>query len=106
MTDRTFSIPKRIVASILLYNFLLWLTFAVTYRLVDFDKHFNVPEEFDGNWSWTAYYALQVSTQMYGTSIVPKTNTGRTLVAIHGVLAWAQTVIFLAPWIAISSYSK
>jgi hypothetical protein len=27
-------------------------------------------------------------------------------VAIHGVLAWAQTVIFLAPWIAITSYSK
>jgi serine acetyltransferase len=106
MTDRTFSIPKRIVAYILLYNFFLWLTFAVVYRRIDFETHFDVPQDFDHGWSWTAYYAFQISTQMYGTTIVPKTTTGRTLVAIHGLFAWAQTVVFLAPWIAITSYSK
>lgn len=106
MTDRSFSIPKRIVAYILLYNFVLWLTFAVTYRLIDFEKHFEVPPNYDGTWSWTAYYAFQVSTQMYGTNIVPKTTKGRTIVAIHGLFAWAQTVVFLAPWIAITSYAK
>ena len=106
MTERTFSIPKRIIASILVYNLLVWFTFALTYRLIDFKKHFEVPADFEHSWSWTAYYAFQISSQMYGTTIVPKTSTGRTIVAIHGLFAWAQTVVFLAPWIAITSYAK
>jgi hypothetical protein len=106
MVDKTFSIPKRIIGNILLYNFTVWLVFAVTYKLIDFETHFEVPPQYDGGWSWTAYYALQVSTQMYGTSIIPKTTTARTIVSIHCVMAWVQTVIFLAPWIAISAYAK
>jgi hypothetical protein len=104
MLPRHFVIPKHIVGYLLLYNFTVWLIFAVTYRLIDFHKHFAVPDYFsDGHWSETSYYAFMVSTQMYGTAIVPKTALGRGLVSIHATLAWAQTIIFLAPWVVLTA---
>ncbi len=109
MVPRHFVIPKHIVGYLLLYNFFVWLTFAVTYRLIDFTKHFAVPDTFRPNhWSETAYYAFMVQTQMYGTAITPKTDVGRGLVGLHAVLAWSQTIIFLAPWVVLSSraYAK
>lgn len=105
MIPRHFVIPKNIVGYLLLYNFTVWLIFAVTYRLIDFHKHFAVPDFFnaDGQWSETSYYAFMVSTQMYGTAIVPQTTLGRTLVSVHALLAWSQTVIFLAPWVVLTA---
>lgn len=109
MVPRHFIIPKHIVGYLLLYNFAVWLLFAVIYRLVNFTRHFSVPDTFAPNhWSETAYYAFMVQSQMYGTAITPKTSFGRGLVAAHGVLAWSQTIIFLAPWVVLSAraYSK
>lgn len=109
MVPRHFIIPKYIVGYLLLYNFFVWLTFAIVYRLIDFTKHFEVPDTFmPGHWSETAYYAFMVQTQMYGTAVVPKTPFGRGVVGIHAAMAWAQTIVFLAPWVALSAraYSR
>ena len=98
--DEHFVVSKKIAAWLLAFNFTVWLTFTVIYGLIDYRKHFDVPASHDGSWSATAYFALMVQTQMFGTSNTPKTATGRALVAVQGVFAWAQTIIFLAPWIA------
>lgn len=95
-------VSKKIIAWLLAYNLATWLVFTIAYNALDFPKHFDVPDAFDDTWDAVAYYAFQVQTQMYGTNIVPKTRTGRTIVALHGVLAWSQMVVFLAPWIAVS----
>jgi hypothetical protein len=104
MVPRHFVIPKHIVGYLLLYNFFVWLTFAIIYRLIDFAKHFSVPDFFmPSNWSETSYYAFMVQTQMYGTAVVPKTPFARGLVAVHAAMAWSQTIIFLAPWVVLSA---
>lgn len=85
-----------------MYNFATWMLFCIVYRSVDFPRHFKVPEDFRHDLSTTGYYAFQVQTQMYGTDIVPATSFGRAVVSLHGLLAWSQTIVFLAPWIAIT----
>lgn len=100
MTSRTFTVSKRIVGYLLIYNFFVWLFFAVLYRYIDFAKHFDVPEGFEQTWDTTSYFAYMVQTQMFGTNIVPKTPLSRGLVSAQSTLAWTQTVIFLAPWFA------
>jgi hypothetical protein len=82
---------------LLVYNVAIWFTFALIYHGIDFNKHFDVPHS-DGSFSEAAYYSWQCTTQMYGTDVVPKTTTGRTLVSIQSFLTYSQFVILLAPW--------
>jgi hypothetical protein len=106
MTDKSFIVSKTIVEWLLLYNFTVWLIFSITYRSIDFPKHFDVPPTFQHTLDTSMFYAFMIQTQMYGTDIVAKTPTGRALVAVQGVMAWGQTIVFLAPWLAISAVRK
>jgi len=96
-------ISKQFVAGLLLYNLLSWAIFSVVYHNVDIKKHFEVPEGFYQTFDVTAYFAWMVQTQMYGTDIIPKTAFGRGLVSIQGLLAWSQTIVFLAPFVIAHS---
>jgi hypothetical protein len=101
ITKPHFVAAKRIVAYLMIYNFFIWFVFSLIYRYIDFKKHFVVPDTYKRTWDESVYFSFQVQSLTYATSNVPKTQTGRSLVAIQGCLAWLQTIIFLAPWIAV-----
>lgn len=92
-------ISKEFIAGLLLYNLVSWAIFALVYSRVDFKTHFDVPARFEQTFDTTAYFSWQVQTQMYATDIIPKTAFGRGLVSVQGLLAWSQTIVFLAPFV-------
>ena len=93
-----FVVSRELIAGLLGYNLLVWMIFSLVYYKLDFVKHFDVPPGYVHTPDTAMYFSWQVSSQMFGTNLIPKTRTGRVLVAVHGVLAWTQTIIFLAPW--------
>lgn len=99
MQHNHFLVSKRIIAWLLVYNLLVWFAFASVYMSMDFKEHFRVPDDFQQSWDTVGYFTWQVQTQMFGTDIIPKTTRGRSIVAVQGLFAWSQTIVFLAPWI-------
>ena len=99
MQQQHFLVSKTIIAWLLVYNLATWFTFASVYMSLDFGQHFKVPDDFHKSWDTVGYFAWQIQTQMFGTDIVPKTSKARAIVAVQGLFAWSQTIVFLAPWI-------
>ena len=83
---------------LLAYHVIVWLAFSIIYKNIDFGKHFEVPDDFQQSFSEVSYYSYQCVVQMYGTSIVPKTTVGRSLVSIQSFLTYSILIIMLAPW--------
>lgn len=101
-----FVAAKRIVFYLMTYNFVIWVVFSLIYRFIDFKKHFVVPDTYRRTLDESVYFSFQVQSLTFATPNLPKTQTGRSLVAIQGCLAWLQTIVFLAPWIAIRRQIK
>jgi hypothetical protein len=83
---------------LLVYHVAVWFMFTLIYKNIDFEKHFEVPDDFTQSFSEVAYYSYQCVVQMYGTSIVPKTTVGRSIVSMQSFLTYSIVVIMLAPW--------
>lgn len=93
-----FVVSPELIGGLLLYNLVVWLVFSVVYNTIDFPKHFDVPDYYTHTLDNSMYFSWQVQSQMFGTNVIPRTKKGRIIVALHGVFAWTQTIIFLAPW--------
>lgn len=104
-TQSHFIVSKKIIAWLFVYNIITWALFTLAYLRLDFKTDFEVPPTFEQTFDTVAYFAWQVQTQMFGTNIVPKTQRGRALVAVHGLFAWSQTIVFLAPWLISHRHS-
>lgn len=101
-----FHISRKIILYVLLYNLFLWALFAAIYYLDDFQKHFDVPDYWKPSASNAMYFSIAVQSQGFGTNIVPKTDFGRTVVAVQSVLAWGASLVFLVPWLSVTIHPK
>lgn len=96
-----FKVSKRIVGLLLIYNYLVFIAFAALYRIIDFEKHFEVPSNFVHDLDHVGYFAFMITCQIFGTNIIPKTTFGRAIVSVHAALSWVLSIVFLAPWLAL-----
>ena len=95
---------ERVVTGILLlllaYNAVCVFGFSAVYSLVDFDKHWALPEGVENNYSTRLYYSLAVQATCMAGEIYPKTTTARTVQSIQIMSAWLTTLILVVPWIS------
>ena len=85
--------PKLLRAA-LIYNAVVFAAFTIVYMLMDFDKHFD-SSGLRVTWRGKLYYAALAHTAGGANDIVCKSDTARTVTALHATLAWIQMVIVL-----------
>lgn len=94
----------RVVTGILLllivYNCVCIFGFSAVYSLMDFEKHFVLPEGVENNYSTRLYYSLAVQATCMAGEIYPKTTTAHTTQSIQIMSAWLTTLILVVPWIS------
>ena len=91
-------ISNKFLKGLLLYNVLLYTMFLSIYLVIDFKKHFHLPEHTEDITSTIAYYTLLSQTQVMAGEIVPKTRLGRYLLMTHVFLSWFMIALVMVPW--------
>lgn len=89
---------NRFLEGLLLYNIAIFCIFVAVYHGIDFAKHFDLPPGEKTTTQLIAYYTFLSQANVMAGEIVPKTNTGRTILATHIFMSWGIMVAFLVPW--------
>lgn len=83
----------------LVYNAAVFAVALAVYLLIDFKRHYSVDGEGGPKtpFGTRAYHAVMAHVAGGGNDVVPRTGTGRLLLASHSLLSWAQIMfVFLA----------
>lgn len=92
-------VNNRFLESLFLYNALLLAVFTLIYSVIDFDRHFILPDHIKhADTSVKMYYAFLSQSNVMAGEIAPRTSTGRTLLAVHILLSWSIILAFVVPW--------
>lgn len=79
---------------ILLYHVVILIIFGLIYSTIDFKKHFNCPDK-KPNALTPLYFAVTAHTTTGYGDITATSNTARTLVMTHMLLAWMFPLILM-----------
>ena len=88
-----------ILLLLMAYNVVCVFVFAGVYTMVDFQKHFAIPDEVENNWSTRMYYSLAVQATCMAGEIYPKTTLAHTIQSLQIVSSWLVTLMLVVPWI-------
>ena len=78
------------------FHALLFAVAVMVYSSIDFHKQFVVPADTKVTFGTILYFTITVSaTFSTPNDLVPRTQFGRSLVAIHAVTSWMQSVVVL-----------
>jgi len=86
------------VKALFTYNLVLYVMFFGVYSMIDFPKHFNLPNNTNADTGTVAYYTLMCQTQVMAGEITPKTQLSRALVGIHVFFSWFVVALIMVPW--------
>lgn len=87
--------PVKFLKAAVAYNIVVMALFFFVYLSMDFSKHFtsNGPVTVRGK----LYFMLMNHTAIGTNDITPKTDTARTIIALHVLLAWMQLFLVFFP---------
>lgn len=95
----TMAIGNRFLDELLLYNMFVYSVTVACYHLIDFEKHFEMPEHTPKASTGTImYYTFLSHASVMAGEIVPKTMLGRALLSIHILMTWVIMLLLLVPW--------
>jgi hypothetical protein len=97
---------SRFFEALLLYNIILFVIFVAIYHLIDFRRHFDLPEHTPPTTHSILYYTFMTQAQVMAGEISPKTNLGRQLLVVHVFLSWFVTVALLGMSLGTVQVSK
>lgn len=84
----------------LVYNLVVMSVALLVYSVINFGKHYEVQGE-EGRTTTPfltrAYHAVMTHVAGGGNDVVPRTSTGRVLLASHALASWLQVMfVFLS----------
>ncbi len=86
--------PVRFLKAAVAYNLVVMALFFVVYLFMDFSKHFSSSDPVTVRGK--LYFMLMNHTAIGTNDITPKTDTARTVIAMHVLFAWMQLfLVFL-----------
>lgn len=94
-------IHSKFMEGILLYNLMVFAIFYSIYHVIDFEKHYQIPEGMHPTPSFLMYFSLLTHTNAMCAEVTPKTTLGRNLMALHVMFSWGLFLVLLAPWSSI-----
>jgi len=95
-----------ILFALLVYNFICVFSFSAVYSTIDFEKHFNLPENVKNNYSTRLYYAFAIQATVMAGEIYPTTDLGHTIVSLQILTAWLVTLVLIVPWISAATAGR
>lgn len=96
---------RNVLALLLLYNLASVFLFSMLYKVVGFEKHFNLPEGMSPSYANALYYSFATQATCMAGEIYPKTQTGRTILSLQILSAYLTTMVLIVPWIKASTRS-
>lgn len=93
-------VSNKLLNHLLTYHLLVYAGIVSAYLLIDFDRHFIVPDFIPKPTPPEAifYYALCTHSNVMAGEIIPRTPFGRALLETHVWCTWIVMVFLLVPW--------
>lgn len=89
---------NKFLKGLLVYNALIYILFVGIYHTIDFEKHFDLPPGTRADTGFIMYYTWLSHCNVMAGECVPKTSTGRQILAYHILMSWGVILVMLAPW--------
>lgn len=87
--------PVKFLKAAVVYNLIVMTLFFAVYLAMDFGKHFTSHDPVTTRGK--LYFMLMNHTAIGSNDITPKTDTARTVMAMHVLAAWMQLFLVFLP---------
>ena len=89
---------NRVFDMLVLYNVMVYALAVAMYHLIDFDTHFEWTDKAPISSQKIMYYAFLSHSGVMCAECTPRTELGRSLLAVHVLFSWGIIIALLAPW--------